>query len=102
MASAATLRDTPASSSPAPTDMAIAIAWCGIRENDPTIAPTSSPTEVTAPNDRATQTSSVLVGICGLGLRTQETSQLPRLVKTIDRMLGPVRGVHWTLVSLAT
>ena len=53
IASAATLRDTPASSSPAPTDMAIAMRWCRIRENDPAITPTSSPTEDTAPSARA-------------------------------------------------
>src|SRR5687767_11798943 len=56
IASAATLRDTPARSSPAPTDIAIAIAWCDVRENSPTIAPTSSPTEDTPPHARAAQT----------------------------------------------
>ena len=57
IASTVTLRDTPASSSPAPTDIAIEMRRCGIRENAPAITPTSSPTEDTAPNARAAQTS---------------------------------------------
>jgi hypothetical protein len=36
--------------------MTIAIVWCGILVKDPAIAPTSSPTEDTAPHARAAQT----------------------------------------------
>src|SRR4029450_12145190 len=63
IASPATLRDTPARSSPAPTDMPIAIARCGIRKSDPVIAPIGRPREDAAPHARATQTSSVFVAI---------------------------------------
>jgi hypothetical protein len=44
--------------------MAIAIAWCGIRKNDPVIAPIGRPMEDAAPHARAAQTSSVFVAIC--------------------------------------
>jgi hypothetical protein len=44
--------------------MAIAMRRCGIRENAPAITPTSSPTEDTAPNAKAAQTSSACVAIC--------------------------------------
>src|SRR5688572_31215330 len=79
MASVATLKETPARRSPAPTDMAIAIVWCGIRKNDPLIAPIGSPAEDKAPHVKAVQTSSGFVdmGRPRLSLR-RAASQLVR------------------------
>ena len=59
------LRDTAASSSPAPTDIATAIAWWDSREKNPATAPTSSPIEETAPQAKAPQMSVKLGGMVG-------------------------------------
>ena len=74
----ATLRDAPASNSPAPTDMAIATAWWGNRENAPAVAPTNSPTEDTPPHARADQTSGALVAISEWGQGDTDPRGLPR------------------------
>ena len=76
IASAASFRDTPASSSPAPTDIPSRRLGAAIGRTIPAIAPTSSPTEGAAANARTAQTSAVLVGIYRFGPRTHVTASI--------------------------